>query len=221
MYKIVSICYKAAFLGKQGQLDPGVKMADTLGTTAANAAEPGLGVGDLIFLALLLLALLAVALSGRVAYQQGLRLEIAKANAQAFVHWAEEAVADAEHQAGLHQGQCARKQAVEGQEAVTPASTVSWTVCRQVLLSEKGPLSELSNPFDKLNPVTGSKCERKQQALRGVVFFEKGTAAPPGMPPAVAWSPLSEDEALVRGLMLRVSVCDGGGYPVRIAEVNL
>lgn len=115
----------------------------------------------------------------------------------------------------------ARESAETAAAPEAPRVATNWTTCREALFTAGGPLSHLSNPFDRNNPVSGNKCEKKSAATRGLVFLEKGTPSPPGMPPNVSWSPLNDDEPVARGLMLRVQVCDAGGYPLKIAEVKL
>lgn len=187
----------------------------------------GFGAGDVMFLCVLALALVAVVLAGRFAYREGALLETAKANAQAFVKWAEAVAATAEKDVPLTLAQCGAMPGVSPEKAEAepepepPAVATNWVTCREALFSAGGPLSHLSNPFDSNNPVAGSKCEKKSAATRGLVFLEKGTPSPPGMPPNVSWSPLHDDEPVARGLMLRVQACDAGGYPIRIAEVRL
>ena len=102
-----------------------------------------------------------------------------------------------------------------------PAIATNWATCREALFTAGGPLSHLANPFDRNNPVSGNKCEKKNPLTRGLVFLEKGTPSPPGMPPNVSWGPLGDEEPMARGLLLRVQACDAGGYPIRIAEVKL
>ena len=63
--------------------------------------------------------------------------------------------------------------------------------------------------------------ERKSAATHGHVLVEKGTPSPPGVPGHVAWSALENKDALTKGLVLRVQVCDAGGYVVRVAQVTL
>ena len=83
------------------------------------------------------------------------------------------------------------------------------------------PLSRLSNPFDAVIPVAANKCERRNRSTRGVVYIQKGTQPPPGVPGGTSWSPIEDDEPLVRGLLLRVQACDAGGYTINIGEVKL
>lgn len=182
-----------------------------------------MGLGDLAFLAVLGLAMVAVFLSGRFAYREGVLLETAKSNAQAFVKWTEAVAAAGEKGEAITLVQCSAMpgEALEPTDAVMPESAVVWATCKEALFSAGGPLSVLSNPFDNNNTVAGNKCERRNPATRGLVYLEKGTMPPPGMPGGVSWGTLGDDEPVVRGLILRVQVCDAGGYPIKIAEAKL
>lgn len=111
-----------------------------------------------------------------------------------------------------------RAQAVAA-AADTPAPT--WKSCLEALLAPGGPLASLSNPFNAANGVIGPKCERKSALTRGLVLVDKGTPPPPGSPTPVLWAPIDDGEAVAKGLMLRIRVCDPGGYPLAVAEVTL
>ncbi len=285
---------------------------------------PGIGAGDVAFLILLVLALVAVVLSGRFSYREGMLLETAKGNAQEFMKWADsvsaadskaepftlalcgtkpadllaesaakvvpegaaglpafakdpaegasaaalaaspvatahagahgaplEAPPGAAHGATQHAPQIAAQAAPSGgphgpsHEAVAakdaaketpsensdqtakdaapdaPKVATTWATCRESLFTAGGPLSHLSNPFDAVIPVASNKCERRNRATRGVVYIQKGTQPPPGVPGGTSWSPIEDDEPMVRGLMLRVQACDAGGYTINIGEVKL
>ena len=269
-------------------------------------AGPGIGAGDIGFLIFLVLALVAVVLSGRFTYREGTLLETAKGNAQEFMKWAEavaatdakaepftlalcasmpgelapelamkvapegaaglpasardpgesagvaalaaSAAASAAHHAGGHgapQGAphatvvdkaLAKDHAKEPSQAAVPETpaeaakdpgpeapkvATTWATCREALFTAGGPLSRLSNPFDAVIPVAGNKCERRNRATRGVVYIQKGTQPPPGVPGGTSWSPIEDDEPMVRGLVLRVQTCDAGGYTINIGEVKL
>jgi hypothetical protein len=97
----------------------------------------------------------------------------------------------------------------------------TWQACRQALFAQGGPLAGLANPFNAKNTVLGTRCERKSAATRGHVLVEKGTPPPPGMPGSVSWGPLEDKEPIAKGLMLRIQVCDAGGYAIKVAEVTL
>lgn len=103
--------------------------------------------------------------------------------------------------------------------AEPPAPT--WKACRDALFAAGGPMAGLANPFNPTNGVIGPKCERKSALTRGVVLVDKGTPTPPGTPAPVVWSPIEEGDAVVKGLMLRIRICDAGGYALAVAEVTL
>lgn len=180
--------------------------------------------GDMAFLVILVLALAGVFMSGRFAYHQGSLLEGAKANAMTLVHWAEAVASSGLKEGALPLSVCAAapEQLAAAADAPKPAGrSVTWSACREALFGSGGPMFALVNPFNALNLVTGSKCERKTPSARGLVVLEKGITSPPGLPPGVVWTVLGDEEPMVRGLMLRVQVCDGGGYPIRLAEITL
>ncbi len=102
-----------------------------------------------------------------------------------------------------------------------PQVATTWATCREALFTAGGPLSHLSNPFDSAIAVAGNKCERRSRTTRGVVYVQKGTPPPPGVPGGTSWSPIDDEEPMVRGLLLKVQVCDAGGYTVGIGEVKL
>ena len=102
-----------------------------------------------------------------------------------------------------------------------PKVATTWATCREALFTAGGPLSHLSNPFDSTIPVAGNKCERRNRSTRGVVYVQKGTQPPPGVPGGASWSPIEDDEPMARGLLLKIQVCDAGGYTIGIGEVKL
>ncbi len=201
---------------------------------------PGMGAGDIAFLFLLVLALVAVVLSGRFSYREGMLLETAKGNAQEFMRWADSVAVAASKAEPFTLALCGPKPAdllaESGTKEVAPLSAqetardaapdapklaTTWGTCREALFTAGGPLSHLSNPFDAVIPVASNKCERRNRATRGVVYIQKGTQPPPGVPGGTRWSPIDDDEPMARGLMLRVQACDAGGYTIKIGEVKL
>ena len=97
----------------------------------------------------------------------------------------------------------------------------TWQACREALFAAGGPFEQLRNPFNEANTVLGTKCERKSAATRGHVLVEKGTAPPAGVSGSTSWGPLEDKEVLAKGLLLRIQVCDAGGYAIKVAEVTL
>ena len=170
-----------------------------------------------MFFLVLIFALAAVVYCGRFAYREGSLLEQAKANAQAIARWAEARAASQAKGAPATPLLCGAVNAAGVSEPVAP----TWQACREALFGPGGPFAQMHNPFNPANTVLGTQCERKSAATRGHVLVEKGTPSPPGIPGHVAWSALENKDALTQGLVLRVQVCDAGGYVVRVAQVTL
>jgi hypothetical protein len=171
--------------------------------------------GDWAFVVALALALLAVVWCGRFSFKEGMLLEVAKSNGEVVAAWAAQ-LADRKSQP-LTLASCASPAA----ESLALQGEADWGRCRQALLAEAGPLAHLSNPFSRQNPVLGQRCDKKNPNVRGVVTIEKGTSSLPGMPAHVTWDLLSDEDVLVRGMLLRVQACDAGGYALKIAEIKL
>ena len=171
--------------------------------------------GDWWFLTALSLALLTVVWCGRFSFNEGVLLEVTKSNGESVAAWAAQ-LADRKG-TPLTLATCA---SIAG-ESHALQGEADWGSCRQALLAEGGPLAQLSNPFGPQNSVVGPRCDKKNPSARGVVMLEKGTSSLPGMPAHVTWELLSDEDALVRGMLLRVQVCDAGGYALKIAEIKL
>ena len=192
-------------------MDP-VKQATLAASPSSFRQRKGWGLSEVLFFLVVVGTMAAVVYCGRFAYREATLLEDAKANGQAISRWAE-SMAEA-HAKG---------------EAVTPsvcgaaseAEPATWQACREALFGPAGPFAQMRNPFNAANTVLGTQCQRKSAATRGHVLVHKGTPPPPGMAGSMFWSPLEGKEALVKGLQLRVQVCDAGGYAIGVAEVTL
>jgi hypothetical protein len=164
-------------------------------------------------MAVLSIALVCVLLSGRFAYREAALFQHAKVNGQGVLEWA---MAQTSGPAQAHAA-CVLPEAQAAQNE--PALT--WSQCRERVFGEQGPLAGMRNPFSAQASVMTAACERGHYAGRGAVVIEKGTASPPGFPPSVSYEPLQDGQIMVKGLMLRVLVCDPSGHGVRIGEVKL
>jgi len=164
---------------------------------------------DAAFIAVLVAALCLVIYIGRVAYHEASLTEAAKANAEALRQWFD-TVAQAH----------AQGQPTPLEDCVADGEK-TWEQCRKALLGADGPLHSLRNPFDAALGVIGPKCDRADLNTRGLLVVEKGTQAPPGMPPGVNYGPIEDSDKLTREMPARILVCDKGAYPLRVAEVKL
>ncbi len=158
---------------------------------------------------------LALCASMPGAASQEIAAGVAPAGAAALPAGAKDAAPVAEGAAAAPEGEHAEA------PPATPSVATTWATCREALFTAGGPLSQLSNPFDVAIPVAANKCERRNRSTRGVVYIQKGTQPPPGVPGGTSWSPIEDEEPMVRGLLLKVQACDAGGYTIQIGEVKL
>ena len=88
------------------------------------------------------------------------------------------------------------------------------------LKSVKASVAEQVNPFS-LKPVAFvAKCDPADQSLNGAVVLEKLTPTPPGSSVPSTASELLVSDGIASKLQLRVTICDKGSYPIRIAEIE-
>lgn len=219
---------------------------DRLEIAGPGHSQRGLAPSEVLFLLSLPLALVAVIYSGTLSFKEGQRLEVAKANGQEVVKWAEAAASSLEKGEASVSLLCSAVPPVESASAASAAPAASeaqngstssssadksaaaasapaitWGKCRQALVAQGGPLAEAENPFNPKESVLGTKCERDKPMTRGQVVVEKGTPPPPGFPGSVAFGSIEDSEPLVKGLTLKILVCDKGSYPIKVSEVKL
>ncbi|MEY4654402.1 MAG: hypothetical protein RI884_2983 [Pseudomonadota bacterium] len=175
----------------------------------------GWGLSEVLFFVVLACAMAAVVYCGRFAYREALLLEEAKANGQAISRWAESMAEAHANGAALTPTACGFAAGAQDAEPAT------WQACRDALFGPEGPFAQMRNPFNAANTVLGTQCQRQSAATRGHVLVHKGTPPPQGVAGSMYWSPIDGKETLVKGLALRVQVCDAGGYAIKVAEVTL
>lgn len=186
-----------------------------LGSSPSFRERKGWGSSEVLFFLVLACAMAAVVYCGRFAYREGTLLEDAKANGQAVADWAE-GVAQA-----YAKGEAVSPSACGPASEAADAEPAHWQACREALLGPEGPLATLRNPFNADNTVLGIKCERKSAATRGHVLVDKGTPPPQGVSGNMTFAPLEAKDTVAKGTVLRIQVCDAGGYAIKVAEVTL
>lgn len=115
-------------------------ISDTVLSAASDnrgLARQGLTWGDKAFLVLVVLALVAVVLSGRFAYHEASLLQQAKDNGVLLLRWANAAAAASEGRSSLPEGVCLDPEG--GAQASDTPDTLTWTRCREQLWGEGGP----------------------------------------------------------------------------------
>ena len=170
----------------------------------------GLKFQDNIFLCILVCNLLFVAHLGTDIYHEAVKLDIAKANGESFLTWADEFKKNIDENITPSPQACLPKGISKEDH--------TWKECLQTLLGDKGKFHNLKNPIDESNPLVAKICSKKDESSKGSFIFEKINISPSGLP---IYSPLEDSEILVKGLMYRLSVCDRGYYRILIGETTL
>jgi hypothetical protein len=166
---------------------------------------------DILFLVFLGLILSGVTWVGFLAYHEGTKTEKTKRNGEAWAKWFSDANARRFKSDYAHT-RCAGVTA-----SVHPNS---WGHCLQAITASGAAMSGMVNPFNLKPMALVEKCDMSNRALAGAMAIEKISPTPPGSAIPFVNSPLSETDAIDSKLQLRITVCDKGAYPIRIAEIE-
>ena len=175
-----------------------------LGTTTA----------DKLFLAFLVLVVVAVTWLGIVNYKEAIKVETSKSNGEAWVEWLTETgttrfEADSQHPA------C--KGGVKPAADAKPGAPGTWGACLAHIL-ETTELKDQINPFFNAAPHFVAACDPKDRTLMGAILLEDLMPTPPGSATPFVASQLVEADPIDYKMQLRLSVCDKGGYAIKVAE---
>jgi len=178
--------------------------------------KPHLGpnTADKLFLAFLVLIVIAVTWLGVVNYQEALKTEAAKSNGEAWVAWLTETgttrfEADTQHPA------C--KGGVKPAADAKTGTPGTWGACLAYIL-ETTELKDQVNAFFNKPPHFVAACDPKDRTLMGAILLEDLMPTPPGSATPFVASQLVEADPIDYKMQLRLSVCDKGGYAIKVAE---
>ena len=195
---------------------------------------------DMFFMAFLVFAVVGVAWVGYLSFKAGMKTETTKRNGEAWAKWLTDAGA-ARHKEGFSPGECAAgvfplgavvpsaAPAASAPEAspekvdtlaTTATGPRTWGDCQAALSKPESPLGAMRNPFFNKPLELIEKCDRTNRSVAGSMVLEKLTPTPPGSAVPNTPSQLVPADPIDQKLQLRVTMCDGGGYPIRIAEVE-
>ena len=199
------------------------------------STAPALTLADICFLAFMAVILLVVVWLGQLAYMEGMKTEITKANGETWAKWFTQA-SPKRFMPGFEPAACAgvappaganaksasngngSKAAADANAIPTPSPT--WGECLEALTQGGAQLGELRNPFADKPLALGIKCDSSDRTLAGALVLEKLTPTPPGSAVPNTASPLAGADVIEQKLQVRITVCDKGAYPIRIAELD-
>jgi hypothetical protein len=169
---------------------------------------------DKLFLLFLVLVVAAVTLLGVVNYKEAIKVETSKSNGEAWVEWLTE-TGTTRFEANTQHTACkgGNKPAADA-KAGAPGT---WGACLAHIL-ETTELKEQINPFFNAAPHFVAACDPKDRTLMGAILLEDLMPTPPGSATPFVASQLLETDAIDYKMQLRLSVCDKGGYAIKVAE---
>ena len=195
---------------------------------------------DGMFLVLIAVVLGLVAWLGIFSRQEALKTETAKANGEAWVAWfkdeskkrfeanyafpacaggdtakAENAAPALPAAAGLPEA----KASATAAPVAAASAAGTWGGClEQLMLSSS--LKNQNNAFTGKPPQLIEACSSSNIKLAGDIDIDKSIATPPGSAVAFVKSNLTPTDSIKEKVQLTITVCDKGGYPIKISDVE-
>ncbi|MEY4420649.1 MAG: hypothetical protein RLZZ498_1245 [Pseudomonadota bacterium] len=169
---------------------------------------------DKLFIAFLVLIVAAVTWLGVINYKEAIKVEAAKSNGEDWVAWLTETgttrfEADTKHPA-CKGGAKAAADAKAGDPG-------TWGACLAHILANT-ELKDQVNTFFNKPPHFVAACDPKDRTLMGAILLEDLMPTPPGSATPFVASQLLETDSIDYKMQLRLSVCDKGGYAIKVAE---
>jgi hypothetical protein len=194
---------------------------------------------DAAFLVFLVLVFCVVTWLGIFARQEALKTEAAKSNGEAWVTWLKYASQE-RFQANYAYPACAGGDTSKAMNAApalpaklplapgnadqppevaaAPAAN-TWEGCLKQLLQSTS-FKDMHNPFTAKAASYVDNCVPSDTSLAGGIDIEKSVTTPPGSAVAFVKSNLMPTDSIKEKLLLTVTVCDKGGYPIKISDVE-
>jgi hypothetical protein len=175
--------------------------------TPVNSGKPNLG--DTLFLIFLGCMLVLVAWVGVLAYRDGIKNEVTKNNGEAWVKWLKEN-SDPRLQENFAIESC----------SASADERRRWGDCFEAILQNVKELQNQSNAFTGQPLEFIVKCDPKDRSTVGSIVLEKIVPTPPGSAIPSITSQLLSLDAIDTKISLKLTVCDKGGYPIKVDELE-
>lgn len=176
---------------------------------------------DIVFLIFLGLMFLAVAVLGTMNFREGQHEEDAKHNGEAWMAWLAEAGKQRMDENYEHKPCAGGVKPSKPEEGASSDAKMpgTWGACL-AYLQTKSELKDLVNSFFNKPVHVVEKCDKTDLSTRGAIFFSNLVATPAGSAIPMVVNPLTEADAIDAKLQIRITVCDKGGYPIKVGEVE-
>ncbi|MSQ57921.1 MAG: hypothetical protein EXR35_10660 [Limnohabitans sp.] len=200
--------------------------------------------GDKIFLLLMIVVLALTSFIGLLAYKDAMKIEITKKNGEAWVEWLTK-VSEERMNPKYEISACNSKSGDSIESAVvatpsTPSTSAAptpstskpdestaasvqidgtWGACLNHIMNNT-EIKDLINPFTNQSPKIVAQCQPSDRSLVGAIVLEKIVPTPPGSAVPTTNSQFVDNDSIENKILIRITVCDKGAYPVRVAEVE-
>jgi hypothetical protein len=191
-------------------------MAISMASSTDHSSDQHLGTttADKLFLAFLVLVVAAVTVLGVVNYKEAIKVETSKSNGEAWVEWLTE-TGTTRFEANTQHPAC--KGGVKPAADAKAGTPGTWGACFAHIL-ETTELKDQINPFFNVAPHFVAACDPKDRTLMGAILLEDLMPTPPGSATPFVATQLVDADAIDYKMHLRLSVCDKGGYAIKVAE---
>ena len=169
---------------------------------------------DWIFLAFIGVVMASTAMLGRLTYDEGVKTNLAKANAETLLAWL--TAASSQRQDGTFMPTTCRRSG----QSVQSGEVGTWRACREALAQAPFVLSTLGNPFSDGAVELRASCEPSDRSARGAIVIQKLVATPPGSAYPYVISPLADQDSIAGPLTLRVDICDRNGNAITSGQTD-
>ncbi len=103
--------------------------------------------------------------------------------------------------------------------APAAAAVNTWGGCLKQLLTSTS-FKDMRNPFTAKPASYVENCVASDSSLAGGIDFKKSLATPPGSAVPFVKSNLAPTDSIKDKQLITVSVCDKGGYPIKISDIE-
>ena len=148
-------------------------------------------------------------LGGCACLSRWLENENTKHNGEAWVKWLKES----------SEPRMQENFAIESCSASTDERR-RWGDCFEAILQNVKELQNQSNAFTGQPLEFIAKCDPKDRSTVGSIVLEKIVPTPPGSAIATITSQLLATDVIDAKITLKLTVCDKGGYPVKVDELE-
>jgi len=179
-----------------------------------NSQHLGPTTTDYIFVVFLAVVVVAVTWLGIINYKEALKTEVSKSNGEAWVAWLTETGTTRFDAANQHP---ACKGGVKPPADAKAGAPGTWGACLAHIL-ETTDLKDQINPFFNVAPHFVAACVPSDRTLMGAILLEDLMPNPPGSATPYVATQLIEADPIDYKMQLRLSVCDKGGYAIKVAE---